>query len=137
MNFENPVPVAVVLVPVYSDGLTGLLLVKRKDGGLALPGGFMEVKHGSWQGTAVTEMEEETGIVITNDLSIEAVHSTPDNRRLLVFCLWNDMLSLEKVPTDFKPNDEVEGLEVWWQTLEKELKFPLHQRVAEDYFASI
>ncbi|MGI5157391.1 NUDIX domain-containing protein [Microbispora sp. CA-102843] len=62
-SYLNPLPVAVMVLPV-DDGL----LVVRRDvephrGLLALPGGFIDIGE-SWQQAAVREFHEETGVVL-------------------------------------------------------------------------
>ncbi len=83
-TYRNPLPVAVVLVPVV-DG--GLLLIRRaiepQVGKLALPGGF--VNHGeTWQEAAAREVREETGISVAAESIRElGVRSAPDGTILL------------------------------------------------------
>src|SRR5215217_6326878 len=77
----NPLPVAVTLLPVVSDGGRGLVVVRRDiepaRGLLALPGGFIEVGE-SWQEAAVRELREETGLLAdAGDIELFAVHSVP------------------------------------------------------------
>lgn len=86
-TYRNPLPVAVVLLPIDDEGL----LVVRRDidpgrGLLALPGGFIELGE-TWQEAAVRELFEETGITIQPDtLRPFHVASAPDGT-LLVFGL--------------------------------------------------
>ena len=81
-TWSNPLPVAVVLLPVaYDDGRTGLVVVRRDiepfRGEIALPGGFIETGE-SWREAAVRELREETG------LAAEAGRSTAFRRAQLV-----------------------------------------------------
>src|SRR5215813_3436542 len=63
ITYINPLPVAVLLLPVDD----GLLLIRRniepQMGKLALPGGFINLGE-SWQMAAARELFEETGIEI-------------------------------------------------------------------------
>ncbi|HUS13581.1 MAG TPA: NUDIX domain-containing protein [Chloroflexia bacterium] len=60
-TYRNPIPVAVVLVPVDD----GLLLIRRAIaphiGGLALPGGYIGWDE-TWQEAGAREVWEETGL---------------------------------------------------------------------------
>ncbi len=126
---RNPLPVAVLLVPVDLDGV---LLVQRAIPplGLALPGGFIELGEG-WQEAAVREAREETGLSIDAAAVRELrVLSAPDGT-LLVFGL------APPVPAAaldaFVPSPEVSGLVVADGPRE-DLVFPLHAQVlAERY----
>lgn len=82
----NPLPVAVVLLPVED----GLLAVRRAiephKGSLALPGGYINWGE-SWQEAAARELWEETGMRIDpQELQAFDVLSAPDGT-LLVFGL--------------------------------------------------
>ncbi len=60
VSYRNPLPVAVLAVPVED---LGVLMVRRvgHPAGLALPSGYIE--HGErWQDAAARELAEETGI---------------------------------------------------------------------------
>jgi 8-oxo-dGTP diphosphatase len=92
-TWSNPLPVAVVLVPVRgADGRTGLVLVRRDiephRGELALPGGFIETGE-SWREAAVRELREETGLEAeSGEVRLFDVHSSSPNAvSLLVFGL--------------------------------------------------
>src|SRR5689334_16631711 len=68
-TWRNPLPVAVVLLPVQAEGGRSGLVVVRRDieparGELALPGGFIETGE-TWQEAAVRELREETGLLAT------------------------------------------------------------------------
>src|SRR5215475_5134912 len=89
-TWSNPLPVAVVLLPVsYSDGRTGVVLVRRDiepyRGELALPGGFIETGE-SWREGAIRELREETGLQAEPDeVQLFDVHSSFNGFTLLVF----------------------------------------------------
>src|SRR5919205_2865126 len=66
-TWSNPIPVAVVLLPVRQPGgATGIVVIRRDiepaRGQLALPGGFIETGE-SWKQAAVRELREETGLL--------------------------------------------------------------------------
>jgi len=86
VSYLNPLPVAVVLLPVDD----GLLVVRRAiephKGSLALPGGYINWGE-SWQAAAARELGEETGLWIdAQELQAFDVLSAPDGT-LLVFGL--------------------------------------------------
>jgi ADP-ribose pyrophosphatase YjhB (NUDIX family) len=129
ISYRNPLPVAVVLVPV--DG--GIVLVRRniepRRGQLALPGGFINYGE-SWQTGGAREVQEETGIVINPDsISTFAVHSTPDST-VLIFGLAKP-LTRAQIPA-FVPTDETSESVI--VTAPTQLAFPLHTNVLADYF---
>lgn len=129
-SFINPLPVAVLLVPC--DG--GLLTVRRgiepKKGMLALPGGYINLGE-TWQQAGVREVLEETGITLAAD-SVEdfRVLSAPDGT-VLVFGLAPEIPAQSL--SVFTPCDEATELVVLKEP--GELAFPLHTRVANEFFA--
>ncbi len=83
VSYRNPLPVAVMLVPVGG----GLLLVRRTNapqaGKLGLPGGFIEVGE-TWQEAGGREVREETGGEIdAGQVALFDVHSAPDGTVLI------------------------------------------------------
>src|SRR4029453_4125964 len=89
-TWSNPLPVAVVLLPVsYSDGRTGVVVVRRDiepfRGELALPGGFIETGE-SWRSAAARGLHEETGLTAQpGEVGLFDVHSSHNGYSLLVF----------------------------------------------------
>ena len=135
--YKNPLPVAVVLVPVRleSEDL-GLLVIRRsippRQGQLALPGGFINFGE-SWQTGAAREVLEETGLVLNQDgIRLARVHSAPDST-ILIFGI-----------APIQPANVLEGLTLSSETSEitvletfTELAFPLHTMVAEEFFEGV
>ncbi len=134
----NPLPVAVALLPVVEpDGGPGLVVVRRDidpgRGGLALPGGFMEVGE-AWRDAVVRELREETGITEqAADVRLLDVHSGNDGQFLLVFGLLPERRRAELPPVT-ATNETTEWLVV---TEPRHLVFPTHTDVMASYFARI
>ncbi len=125
-TYRNPLPVAVLCIPVGK----GLLAVKRTippyEGKFALPGGY--INHGeSWQAAAVREVQEETGLIIeATAVQIFDARNAPDGT-LLVFGLID---ALDYLP-DFTENEEASEIAII--TNPAELAFPLHTEAMQRY----
>lgn len=131
MTHRNPLPVAVLLVPVTGGGV---LLVRRAipPAGLALPGGFIELGE-SWQSAAARELAEETGLRVDPAAIQElAVRSAPDGT-LLVFGSGPEVE--RSALAEFASSAEVAGIEVV-DAPPSGVVFPLHAEVLADWFAS-
>ena len=130
-TFANPVPVAVVLLPVDA----GVLVVRRniepQIGQLALPGGYVNLGE-SWQQAGARELFEETGIIIQPEAIRDfRVKSAPGYRTLIVFGLAPGMSASDLPP--FVPNEETQ--EVCTITAPQELAFSTHTEALREYFA--
>ncbi len=130
-TFANPLPVAVVLLPVD----TGVLVVRRniepQIGQLALPGGYINLGE-SWQQAGARELLEETGIVVQPEVIREfRVKSAPGYRTLIVFGLAPRVSASDLPP--FAPNEETQ--EVCTITAPQELAFSTHTEALREYFA--
>ncbi|SEH01194.1 ADP-ribose pyrophosphatase YjhB, NUDIX family [Nonomuraea solani] len=129
-SYLNPLPVAVMVLPV-DDGV----LVVRRDvephrGALALPGGYVDLGE-SWQRAAVRELREETGVVVDAEaVRLLDVISAPDGT-VLIFALGPrlDAAGLPPVRATAETSE--------WLLIDRpaELAFSLHTRVVAAYFA--
>ena len=129
ISFLNPLPVAVVLVPV---GL-GLIVIRRgiepRRGMLALPGGYVNLGE-TWQEAGAREVFEETGVPIgPSEIRDFGVRSAPDGT-LIIFGLAKPVRPEDLPP--FEPNAEC--LERKVLTELEPLAFDLHSEVIEAYF---
>ncbi len=131
VSYVNPVPVAILLLPV--DG--GLLTVRRGIppglGELALPGGFIDL-HETWQQAAARELFEEAHIRVSAD-EIEDFcvrSSTRGDGALLIAGLARPRTSAELPP--FTPTDETTERVVI--SGPQPLAFPLHTEIVARYF---
>jgi ADP-ribose pyrophosphatase YjhB (NUDIX family) len=133
-SYKNPLPVAVVLVPMRleNDSL-GLLCIRRsippKQGQLALPGGFINFGE-SWQAGAVREVREETGLELAQEnIRLARVHSAPDSTILIFGIAPIQPASILGTLSLSSETSEIVLLESY-----AELAFPLHSAVAEEFF---
>jgi 8-oxo-dGTP pyrophosphatase MutT (NUDIX family) len=129
-SFVNPVPVAVVLIPL--DG--GLLTIRRAIpphvGELALPGGYINLDE-SWQQAGAREVFEETGISIEPErIRDHRVLSAPDGT-VLIFGLAEPLTAVPAL----SPNAEVSELVVLRGP--ETLAFALHTQVVANYFRGV
>lgn len=134
-TWRNPLPVAVMLLPVRGAGAhTGLVVVRRDiepaRGELALPGGFIEIGE-SWQEAAVRELGEETGLPARPDeVTLFDVVSTPGT--INVFGLVPP-----RAAADLPPSAPTEETTEWLiLTDPHELAFPTHTNAVASYFAA-
>jgi len=127
-TYRNPLPVAVVLLPMGD----GVVVVRRniepRKGTLTLPGGYIDLGE-TWQEGAQRELLEETGIEIDmNDLVLYDVRNGLDDT-LVIMGLAKEM------PLDsLKPFTSKETQEVTIIDRPIELGFPLHTEVVKRFF---
>lgn len=131
VTYQNPLPVAVLLLPVDD----GLLVVRRTiqpgQGQLALPGGYIELGE-SWQAAAARELREEVGITVDPETIQEfRVHSAPDGT-VLIFGRTDSMRAEDLPP--FAPTAEASERVIL--TAPAELAFSLHTQAVKEFFAS-
>jgi ADP-ribose pyrophosphatase YjhB (NUDIX family) len=131
-SFLNPLPVAVVLLPVDDGVLAVRRNIEPQIGHLALPGGYINRGEG-WQQAGARELLEETGIVIQPESIREfRVKSAPGGTTLMVFGIGPATRS-QDLP-DFIPNEETQA--VYVLTTPQELAFSTHTETLREYFAS-
>lgn len=136
--WANPIPVAVVLLPVIDGGRTGLLVVRRAIppvGKLALVGGFVEA-HESWQVGAARELREEAGIEI-DPATLEPLwyaSSEPVPNRVLLFSVA-PAIEAGRLPPFTASTEASERGVLFGPGSETELAFSLHVEAARRYFA--
>ncbi|PWW58264.1 NUDIX domain-containing protein [Actinokineospora spheciospongiae] len=132
--YRNPLPVAVVLLPVTSTGGDGLLVVRRdvepRRGELALPGGYVDFGE-AWRDAAARELREETGVAIDPaSVDLFGAESAPDGT-LLMFGLGPTTAE-----TDL-PAPAATAETTGWELLRgpAELAFSLHTAAVARHFA--
>ena len=129
-TYRNPLPVAVVLVPVDS----GLLLIRRsiepQAGKLALPGGYINLGE-TWQEAGAREVTEETGVSLdAMNIREFGVRSAPDGT-VLIFGLSQ---SVERAAVeDFQPTTETGECRIIDAPVDG-MAFPLHAEAVATYF---
>ena len=133
VTYRNPLPVAVLIVPVDLGGRVGVLAVRRaiapRAGWLGLPGGFIELGE-SWQEAAVREAHEEMGVVVpAAAVRLCAVRSAPD---VLIVFGQVDPLAQSTLPPLVAT---AEASEVVILTEPATLAFPLHTDVLREFMA--
>ncbi len=125
-TYQNPLPVALLLVPV--DGR--LLVVRRAKGTgrgqLALPGGFIECGE-TWQEAAARELFEETGVRVAA-ASVRLFDARSTERFLLIFGLAPPQSELPP----FVRCEECSARELLDGP--RPLAFPAHTEVVERWF---
>ncbi len=128
-SYLNPIPVAVVLLPVGD----GLVVIRRniepQKGTLTLPGGYID-RGETWQEAAQRELMEETGIgVATDEITLYDVENGLDDT-LVVFGLAAAQ-PLERLQPYSSPETQETVLILRPMTL----GFPMHTRVVTRFFA--
>lgn len=129
VTYVNPLPVAVLVLPVDDGVLTIRRGIEPRKGHLALPGGFIDMGE-AWRAACARELREETGIVIDAErIDLFDVHSAPDGT-LLVFGVAPPVTA-SSLPA-FVPTNETTEQTIVREAIE--LAFPLHSKVLARYF---
>jgi ADP-ribose pyrophosphatase YjhB (NUDIX family) len=139
VKYENPFPVAIALIPVIcskpNSSNVKLLAVRRniepKIGAIALPGGYQEIE--SVSDATIREVKEETNIDITLKSEEALVLSTPDNKRILMFFVANN-LNEKDVNLEFTNQETQELVLIDSST---KLAFPLHKKAVQWFYAKL
>lgn len=127
-SYLNPLPVAVVLLPVGDE----ILLVRRGIepalGTLTLPGGYIDAGE-TWQEAAARELSEETGIIVEpEEIALLDVMNGLDDTLVIIG------LAPRQERQVFRQFRSAETLELRLIGEPTELGFPIHTRVVERYF---
>lgn len=128
-TYLNPIPVAVLLVPVAGGLVVARRNIEPQKGTLVLPGGYVDLGE-TWQEGAQRELYEETGIEIAvSDISLYDVLNGLDNTLVVVG------LAKKQPPNCLKPFSSEETQEIGLIGEPVELGFPLHNLLVRRYFA--
>lgn len=130
-SFLNPVPVAVVAIPIDTQEGTGVLAIRRAippgQGMPALPGGYVNLGE-TWREAAAREVLEETGLVLAaGEIHETRVESAPDGTLIIVARATPRRVS--DLPP-FMPNEECSERLVL--TEPEPMAFRLHEEVLRD-----
>lgn len=143
--WANPIPVAVVLVPVQTvrEGVerTGLLVVRRaiepRRGRLVPVGGFVEEQE-TWQAAGAREVFEEAGVTIdpAGLTPLWYTSTEPRPNRVLLFSVAKTLQAATLPPFPQNVEASERGLVFGPAGLADVFAFPLHVQAAERYFAA-
>jgi 8-oxo-dGTP pyrophosphatase MutT (NUDIX family) len=129
VTYRNPIPVAVVLLPV-DDGLLAIRrAIEPHAGRLALPGGYVSLGE-TWQQAAARELEEETGVRIDPE-GVRELRVLSGDSTVLIFGLAPGVARAD-LPASFENEETSESVVLEGPT---EMAFPHHTRVVREFFA--
>ena len=134
----NPIPIAVGLLPFYTDYFgTGLLLVNRAInpfiGEVCFPSGYIGYNE-SWEKAISREIFEETTIITTpEEFELINVSLTLDNTRILIFGVSKCVRTIDELK-NYKPGRATSDVNIGIGT--DKLCFSLHQNVYDMWFVN-
>ena len=127
-TWRNPIPVAVIVLPVDA----GVLLIRRaiepKKGQLALPGGFVTLGE-TWQEAGAREVREESGVVV-DPKGIREIAVRSAGNSLLIFGVAPAQRG-DRMPT-FSNDGETSERLITEEFVE--LAFPFHTEILRGWF---
>lgn len=129
INFLNPIPVVVAIVPVDDEAL---LLIKRGTypvGKWALPGGYLDM-YETWQEGVVREVWEEVHIRLDPAKAYLNRIVNGANNHLIIFADFPSISSGDLPP--FVQTREVMGV-LAAKTIPGEIAFPTHEAVIREF----
>ena len=136
-EYNNPVPVAVAMVPLFCPtagrGLLGVVRgIEPGYGGIAFPGGYVD-EHETIERAVVRELQEETGLHLPEVCRwrFRTSRVTPQNR-LLFFFEYTDVLSWDEVRDNAVL--DAETLAVSLILPDTDIVFPTHRTEAREFF---
>jgi ADP-ribose pyrophosphatase YjhB (NUDIX family) len=138
-TYRNPIPVAVLLLPVLPDGSgdAGLLVIRRgiepARGRLALPGGYVDFGE-DWRVAAARELQEEAGIEVVDpsrQVRMLDALSNPTGDRVLLFGVA-PAVRASSLPPFSTTNETSERLVI---QSPQEMAFSTHTEIVSRYFA--
>ena len=129
MNYLNPIPVVVMLVPVGEGLVVARRNIEPRKGTLVLPGGYLDLGE-TWQEGAQRELYEETGILLSpDDISLYDVSNGLDNTLVI------SGLAVRQPRSCLQPFSSSETQEIALIEGPVELGFPLHNLLIRRYFS--
>lgn len=139
MQYNNPTPVSVIIIPVQKDNEIGYLGIQRNVepfiGGLAFPGGFVDENEGLRQ-AAARELYEEVGFKIEDIKTLLFIHeeTIKEKNQLIVFFNYGKVVPWEDIETAYNLNKNKEVQNIVFLDKNSTLCFPLHNAVLHKFF---